>query len=310
MGQTITAERTQTDVPVGVTITRDGGIPGLTIEAKIFRGDDTSEWLDFDDGTFKSSLHVDDTLTVPEVNATEAPGLYAVDGGFDLSAITLNAATRHLLVQYDITAGGETGTDTDTIDLVLDHKRIAFNVWEEILTGAVHNVPTSAGRRLRELSFEIESGLAQAGAAQSITLELAESSVDGFFDERNIGIVAGTGVGQIRTVQQYVGATRVAQVHRPWDVVPDVTSEYILGGSAPTLPTLGLAGKHQVFEVLSRQAASPFKALTGRLRVYDSAANAALDDGATGLLKTYNTVSTYDLLDLGPNLITHTMTLV
>ncbi len=120
MGQTITAERDQANVPLGVTVSRDGGITGLTIEAKIFNGEDTTQWLDFDDGVFKAAAHVDDTLSVPEVNAAEAPGLYAVDGGFDLSAITLPAATDTLLVQYTITAGGETGTDTDTIQLVTE----------------------------------------------------------------------------------------------------------------------------------------------------------------------------------------------
>jgi len=68
---------------------------------------------------------------------------------------------------------------------------------------------------------------------------------------------------------------------------------------------LGLLGKHQVFQVLSRQPDAPNKPLTGRLRVYKTAANAATDDGATGLVQTYNTVSTYDGDD---ELIKHTMT--
>jgi len=68
---------------------------------------------------------------------------------------------------------------------------------------------------------------------------------------------------------------------------------------------LGLLGEHQVFEVLTRQPAAPKKPLTGILRMYDSAANALLDDGSTGLLRTYDTVSAYDVDD---NLISHTMT--
>ena len=70
---------------------------------------------------------------------------------------------------------------------------------------------------------------------------------------------------------------------------------------------LGLLGRNQVFQVLTRQSASPFKPLTTRIRTYRTDANATLDDGATGLLSVHTMVSTYDLANTGPNLIKHTM---
>jgi len=115
MGQTIQAARVSTNVPIGVLITRDGGIGGLTVIARLFNGDDLSQFLDFADGVFKDAGHASPTLALAEVQATTNPGFYAVDGGFDLSAITVPAAAASLLVQYEITAGGESGNDVDVI---------------------------------------------------------------------------------------------------------------------------------------------------------------------------------------------------
>ena len=118
MGQTYQAFRTQTDVPVGVDVTRGEGVPGLTIAYKIFNGANQTEFLDFNDGTFKAAGHTTPTQNLTEVSAIEAPGVYEVTGGFDLSAITIPAATTSLRVFYEITAGGEVGSEWDTIQIV------------------------------------------------------------------------------------------------------------------------------------------------------------------------------------------------
>lgn len=117
MGQTILARRDQVDVPVNLLVTRDGGITGLTVVIKIFNGDDLTEFLDFNDGVFKAAGHTTPTQTLSEVDSTNAPGFYGVVGGYDLSAITVPAGASYLMVQYTITAGGETGDDWDTIQL-------------------------------------------------------------------------------------------------------------------------------------------------------------------------------------------------
>lgn len=228
MGKTITVERDQTNAPAGTEVTRDGiGVTGLTVLVRVYLGSDLTLFLDFNDGVFKAGGHTTTDLALAELGF----GSYRRDGGINLSVVTIPAGDDHLLFVYDISVGGP-GSDTDTVQLVDSFKSIPFDVWEEILTGAVHNVPTSAGRRLREIGFEIETGTAQAGAAQTITLEAAESSLDNFFDDREVGIVAGTGVGQVRTIRSYVGATRVATVNRPWQVVPDNTSEYVVGAQS------------------------------------------------------------------------------
>lgn len=104
-------------------------------------------------------------------------------------------------------------------------------VWDEPLTGATHNVATSAGRRLRQVTADIiTTDLAQGpgtGNAQ-IVLAASASSVDGAYDPALISIVNGTGAGQSRLILQYVGASRLAVVDRSWKTLPDATSEYVV----------------------------------------------------------------------------------
>lgn len=118
MTAAIMASRTQTNVPLSVLVTRDGGITGLTVVARIFNGNDLSQFLDFSDGVFKDAGHATPTITLPATQATAAPGVYAIDGGFNLSAITVPASAASLLVRYTITAGGESGDDVDIIKFI------------------------------------------------------------------------------------------------------------------------------------------------------------------------------------------------
>lgn len=78
-------------------------------------------------------------------------------------------------------------------------------------------------------------GLAQAGAASSITLGDRESLKDGFYEGLDIEIIAGTGwsaaqASQKRRIINYVGATRVATIASPWTTNPDATSQYRIQG--------------------------------------------------------------------------------
>jgi len=109
---------------------------------------------------------------------------------------------------------------------------IASDVWDEVLTGATHNISTSAGKRLREIApTTIHSGTCQAGStANTIVLNAAASAVDGAYDPAGITIVDNTGIGQTRLIYEYDGATRTAVVDRNWKVTPDNTSEFIVFG--------------------------------------------------------------------------------
>ena len=128
-----------------------------------------------------------------------------------------------------------TTVDGATINAVVGHfsienrsvEDVASDVWDEILTGATHNIPTSAGRRVREVgAYAIESGTAQAANSHAITLAATAPTDDGIINRNLIVITDNTGAGQTRTIVDYNGTTKVAVVDRDWRVSPDATSSY------------------------------------------------------------------------------------
>ena len=142
-------------------VTRGGGITGLTLVARIFNGDDLSQFLDFNDGVFKSAGHTTPTVTLPPIDAVNAPGVYGLAGGFDFSAITIPTATQSLLFRYDITAGGEVGDDVDTVELT-----------DEVIRGAILNDATRfAGGDIDAAITSRESEVSAAARAATNTTE-------------------------------------------------------------------------------------------------------------------------------------------
>lgn len=139
-----------------------------------------------------------------------------------------------------------------------DAEDIADAVWDEILTGATHNVPTSAGRRLRQLgAFVIHDGIAQAGSCCSITLAATASVSDHVYNRNLIVIVEGTGAGQTRTIVDYDGTSKIAVVDRDWWSTPDATSEYfILADDTPLVVDHGIAQEGADSSITFRSAAS------------------------------------------------------
>ena len=75
-------------------------------------------------------------------------------------------------------------------------------------------------------------GLAQAGAAGSITLKASEGAGTGSLDGRFITITAGTGEGQTRRISTYSTSTKIASVTQDWTTTPDNTSYYLVSPAA------------------------------------------------------------------------------
>lgn len=112
--------------------------------------------------------------------------------------------------------------------------KIADVVWDEIASG--HVAAGSFGQRVGL----IRANTAAAGGATTITLDGSASAVDNFYNGTIIYLTAGTGVGQARIIEGYVGATKVATVVA-WATQPDSTSVFVVipfgsipGASAPT----------------------------------------------------------------------------
>lgn len=71
-----------------------------------------------------------------------------------------------------------------------------------------------------------DSGTAQAGTSTTITLKSTASSTNDVYNGMYVTITSGTGVGQIRLIEDYVGSTKVATVADAWTTAPDNTSNY------------------------------------------------------------------------------------
>jgi len=173
---------------------------------------------------------------------TNAPGWYtftfpAVDGEeYVWIADGDPAAIGQVLATSRFVPGVISGTTVERIEV--DIPAIPAAVWDRVLTGATHNIATSAGKRLRELSdFGVrDEGKAQAGGATSITLAATAPSLDDVLIGALVAIGGGLGADQVRVIVDYDGTTKVATVDRAWLVNPDATSDYVVGLAADAIP--------------------------------------------------------------------------
>jgi len=104
------------------------------------------------------------------------------------------------------------------------------DIWDELLTGATHNIPTSAGRKVREIASDIILTGTTPGSNDRISIQLDgnASALDRTYDPSIIAIVNGTGVGQSRQIWEYNGTTKTAYINRNWAVIPSDDAEYII----------------------------------------------------------------------------------
>ncbi len=136
---------------------------------------------------------------------------------------------------------------TDKLDFLLSATSVASivdGVWDEALTGATHNVATSAGKRLRQLASNIiYSGEVVSSTENVIRLDTGAASTNGAYDPALIVIISGTGIGQSRNILEYEGSTRKATIDRDWKNTPSAGDEYMI---------LANAGREHVNEGLAR----------------------------------------------------------
>ncbi len=87
---------------------------------------------------------------------------------------------------------------------------------------------------------KLTSGTAQGGGQTEIEIALSASGVDGAYDGNLIIITGGTGVGQFRKVNSYIGISRTVNVDA-WTVVPDNTSTYEIWTPLPINEQISIA---------------------------------------------------------------------
>jgi hypothetical protein len=146
----------------------------------------------------------------------------------DVLAAVWGAATTSLT-----TAGSIGALLTTNIDATISSRStattadIAAAVWDEVLTGATHNVNASAGRRLRQLGDEriIAEGTVQSATTNSITLEPTGTLCVG---QTVVVKDQVTGDTQVRFILTYDPDTDTATVDTQWCDVPTNGDTYLL----------------------------------------------------------------------------------
>jgi len=189
---------------------------------------------------------------------TALPGAYAAGSAGYILGTNLDAASSTLATPTNITAASgvslaanqhvivDSGTVTTLTNLPtiptnwMTADGLAADAVAEIQSGLATSAALAAGVDVASINGSTQAavnaalawsaantGTAQGGAAQSITLASGASSQDDFYIDQAIFLVSGTGAGQTNHITGYVGATRVASVATPWVVVPDGTTVYL-----------------------------------------------------------------------------------
>jgi hypothetical protein len=186
---------------------------------------------------FQTGITVGSAVTCDEVGTTR---FYSGD----MPAIT---AGTYQVVFYDsaITpvSGGVIAWNGSAEILVNDLSTattagIADAVWDEVLTGATHNIASSAGRRLRILDEEriIAEGQTVSATTNTITLEPIGTLCVG---QTIVVTNQDTDEKQVRFILAFDTDTDTATVDSNWCVVPTAGDEYLLTTVRDPLVTRG-----------------------------------------------------------------------
>ena len=164
-----------------------------------------------------------DIPTVAEFNARTLAAAAYFD--FTTDSVIVGAAVAGFVQDLFTVDSGEVSGGEVSGSLVLE---VAKVVWDRVLTGATHNISTSAGRRLRQIeaAFQVHDGTAAAGGTNTITLDAGASAVDNIYRGDRIVIVEGTGAQEHGICISYNGTTMVATMAEDWVVEPDNTSMF------------------------------------------------------------------------------------
>ena len=176
-----------------------------------------------------SAAHADGGFIL--VDDTNMPGVYRCDYPDAAFATGVDQVIGSLVVasaKNAVVAPLEINLDTiKTLTTTIDTK-------VSDLQGAGFSATTDSNEAIRNRGDAAwtggppttDTGTAQAGSVNSITLRSGASAIDGTHRGQLVQITAGTGVDQSRAIKTYDGTTKVAVVITDWDTNPDATSVY------------------------------------------------------------------------------------
>jgi hypothetical protein len=129
-------------------------------------------------------------------------------------------------VQIQRTSDSAWTATTITFDSI---PKYAFNIDFHTNNGSTLTPSAVSGNiTLTASTTHHDTGTAQAGTTTTITLKSTASSTDDQYNGMYVTITGGTGSGQIRLIEDYVGSTKVATVDVAFSPAPDNTSTYSL----------------------------------------------------------------------------------
>lgn len=155
-------------------------------------------------------------------------GTIPSQAGMAINAITLDAgasATSHIYTEALLVI--DTGVAIGEGHHILSYNgttkvAIIDDAWiTQPVAGDTYQIYASS-------AFDAVTGLAQAGGANTITLQSIASASNDLYLNQSIYIPSGTGAGQRRRITAYNGTTKVATVSSNWIINPDNTSAYMI----------------------------------------------------------------------------------
>ncbi len=142
-------------------------------------------------------------------------------GSIEIVSSSASDITQTVTVTFRDTAG----VISSEVKTLSGLTPVAFVATVDRLLKAIKSATTVGDVAVMASTAE-RTGTAQAGSAQTITLDAGASGVDDFFTGMVIRLTSGTGSDQLRAIIKYVGSTKVATVSRTWGVTPDATSVF------------------------------------------------------------------------------------
>jgi hypothetical protein len=159
-----------------------------------------------------------------EISALNLPGHYRLD--LPDAAVAAGAS----FVVVELKGAANMVPISTLVPLVGYDPSLAIPTAAQIATAvAAPSAATIAASVLGRVGV-IRSGTAQGGDGTHIQLDAGASAVDDVYNGLLCMVVGGPGVGQVRVVEDYVGATKQALV-TAWATNPDNTSKFVLVGA-------------------------------------------------------------------------------
>lgn len=103
---------------------------------------------------------------------------------------------------------------------------IYSTVWDRILSGATHNIPSSAGRRLRQFGDVVSSSVNDSSPTDESFGTNLTNVVDTFYNDQLIRFTSGNLAGSVRVVLDYDGTNKTLTVSEPWTEAPADGDEF------------------------------------------------------------------------------------